>query len=197
MKTNPASGLYTRLIRKSRVKSSGASAGVLTLFPSRRVKTRIQAAHDHDVGLSKQQKQTVLGLLLRIWHKEGLPGFFKGFSANMINTFSMRMSNLCRRKYQSLIANPLIHPQNSPTSSSTAGSETGRSNDYPGTPPNPSSNSPPPLNYSSALSPARLRRFLRSPSPSSRPDSNSTPRNTAPSIPGWLIPRVKSSQKTE
>ncbi|KAJ9108510.1 hypothetical protein QFC20_003416 [Naganishia adeliensis] len=69
-----------------------ALAGALGGVASNTVKTRIQAAHDHDAGLSKQQKQTVLGLLLRIWHKEGLPGFFKGFSANMINTFSMQFA---------------------------------------------------------------------------------------------------------
>jgi hypothetical protein len=59
----------------------------------RSVKTRIQASQDEGPSLSKQQKKTVLGLILRIWHKEGVPGFFKGFSANMINTFSMRTSD--------------------------------------------------------------------------------------------------------
>lgn len=31
----------------------------------------------------------MVSLLLRIWKREGVAGFFKGFTANMINTFSM------------------------------------------------------------------------------------------------------------
>lgn len=169
------------------------------LFSSDRVKTRIQAAHDHDAGLSKQQKQTVLGLLLRIWHKEGLPGFFKGFSANMINTFSMRMSSLLSpvQRTPAVIAdiNSRYLAQNSHTSSSTAGSEIGRSNDSRAAPPNPSFSSPLLLNYSSALSPARSPRSLRSPSPSSRLDSSSTRRNTTQGTRDCLIPRGRSSRR--
>jgi hypothetical protein len=32
----------------------------------------------------------MLTLLLKIWKKEGLSGFYNGFAANMLNTFSMR-----------------------------------------------------------------------------------------------------------
>ncbi|KAI5451603.1 hypothetical protein NCC49_001587 [Naganishia albida] len=74
---------------------AGALGGVASntlVYPLDTVKTRIQAAHDEESGLTKQQKHGVLALLLRIWHKEGLTGFFKGFSANMINTFSMQFA---------------------------------------------------------------------------------------------------------
>lgn len=88
--------MYTRSIRE--LSLCFASDAYLTLSSSGRVKTRIQAAHDEESGLTKQQKHGVLALLLRIWHKEGLTGFFKGFSANMINTFSMRTSSMAKRE---------------------------------------------------------------------------------------------------
>jgi hypothetical protein len=33
-----------------------------------------------------------LAVLLKTWKNEGLEGFFRGFGANMISTFSMRES---------------------------------------------------------------------------------------------------------
>lgn len=36
----------------------------------------------------------MLNMLLKIIKTEGLSGVFKGFSANMINTFSQRTSNI-------------------------------------------------------------------------------------------------------
>ncbi|GHJ88843.1 hypothetical protein NliqN6_5245 [Naganishia liquefaciens] len=74
---------------------AGALGGVASntlVYPLDTVKTRIQASQDEAPGLSKQQKTTVLNLILRIWRREGLTGFFKGFSANMINTFSMQFA---------------------------------------------------------------------------------------------------------
>ncbi|KAJ9122944.1 hypothetical protein QFC24_003982 [Naganishia onofrii] len=74
---------------------AGALGGVVSnslVYPLDTVKTRIQGSQDEGSGLSKKQKQTVLGLLLKIWNKEGVAGFFKGFSANMINTFSMQFA---------------------------------------------------------------------------------------------------------
>jgi hypothetical protein len=38
----------------------------------------------------------MLNTLLRILREEGISGAFKGFSANMINTFSMRASGVSR-----------------------------------------------------------------------------------------------------
>ena len=49
------------------------------------MKTRIQASTD-DSG----DKLTVLAVLERILREEGLFGYYKGFLATMINTFSMR-----------------------------------------------------------------------------------------------------------
>ena len=57
---------------------------VLTLNTTRRVKTRIQA--DSSNGCS------VRALLKRILEEEGIAGFYRGFGATMLNTFSMRPS---------------------------------------------------------------------------------------------------------
>ncbi|KAF7795273.1 hypothetical protein EIP86_006426 [Pleurotus ostreatoroseus] len=49
------------------------------------VKTRIQAAHNDKSG-----KKNVGSLLLEILRKEGLWGYYRGFGATMLNTFSMQ-----------------------------------------------------------------------------------------------------------
>jgi len=49
------------------------------------VKTRIQA----DTGRSR----SVRALLLHILREEGITGFYRGFGATMLNTFSMRTSH--------------------------------------------------------------------------------------------------------
>lgn len=83
---------------------AGALGGVVSnalVYPLDTVKTRIQAAQDEEStvdggGLEgkklmpKKSRQGILQLLLKIWKREGVSGFFKGFTANMINTFSMR-----------------------------------------------------------------------------------------------------------
>ncbi len=68
------------------------------------VKTRIQGT-DESVpqaelpdALKAAQSQTkgkakakgILPILFKIWKKDGLGGFYNGFLANMLNTFSMR-----------------------------------------------------------------------------------------------------------
>jgi adenine nucleotide transporter 17 len=82
------------------------------VYPLDTVKTRLQAlpnderpANTED-GTSKRdttlhkrllrrlKRWEMLQMLLRIIKAEGLSGVFKGFSANMINTFSQRMSLL-------------------------------------------------------------------------------------------------------
>lgn len=68
------------------------------MYPLDTVKTRIQAAQDGDsrelpaAGQHKteQSRFKMLHLLLRIIKREGVLALFKGFAANMINTFSMR-----------------------------------------------------------------------------------------------------------
>jgi solute carrier family 25 (peroxisomal adenine nucleotide transporter), member 17 len=47
-----------------------------------RVKTRIQA--------DSANGRSVRALLKHILEKEGIPGFYRGFGATMLNTFSMR-----------------------------------------------------------------------------------------------------------
>jgi len=58
---------------------------VLTLNSTRRVKTRIQA--------DSANGRSVRALLKRILKEEGFAGFYRGFGATMLNTFSMRTSS--------------------------------------------------------------------------------------------------------
>lgn len=50
--------------------------------PRCRLKTRIQADAGHG--------RSVRALLARILKEEGIAGFYRGFGATMLNTFSMR-----------------------------------------------------------------------------------------------------------
>ena len=55
----------------------------------------------------------ILAVLLRTWKNEGLEGFFRGFGASMISTFSMRESSrLCRENGNSML---ILKLYNSPT----------------------------------------------------------------------------------
>lgn len=54
-----------------------------------RVKTRIQAAEEKGRG-DDVKAPTVLQLLRKILRDEGFLGYYKGFGASMLNTFSMR-----------------------------------------------------------------------------------------------------------
>jgi len=56
------------------------------------VKTRIQAASSEDAkGKGKEgPKRSIGSLLVHILKTEGIAGFYKGFGASMLNTFSMR-----------------------------------------------------------------------------------------------------------
>jgi hypothetical protein len=92
------------------------------------VKTRIQAAQEDEstaselTAAAKKQrgaKLRMVEILLRIIKQEGILGLFKGFAANMINTFSMRMS---------LLKTAIDGVQNLPISSSTPSSEPQLSN---------------------------------------------------------------------
>lgn len=74
------------------------------MYPLDTVKTRLQALPSDDGGpplpASSSKRTTsrrarrwqLLDMLIRIIRTEGLSGTFKGFAANMINTFSMRTS---------------------------------------------------------------------------------------------------------
>lgn len=55
------------------------------------VKTRIQATDDKK-GKGKAKALSVSALLVKILQDEGLGGYYKGFGASMLNTFSMRES---------------------------------------------------------------------------------------------------------
>lgn len=53
------------------------------------MKTRIQAATEDD---SKGKKNLgIFAILVKILKEEGIKGYYKGFAATMLNTFSMRM----------------------------------------------------------------------------------------------------------
>lgn len=75
--------------------SSGCVGDNHRCYASRRnktffsVKTRIQAASE-----GEGEKLSVKTILLRIFKEEGIPGYYRGFVATMLNTFSMRESPL-------------------------------------------------------------------------------------------------------
>jgi adenine nucleotide transporter 17 len=54
-----------------------------------RAKTRIQAFPSDAKGKDKDGL-SMIGVLLRIYKKEGILGLYRGFGATMLNTFSMR-----------------------------------------------------------------------------------------------------------
>lgn len=60
------------------------------------VKTRIQAASSSTKDNKGKGPRTnssqlsIIKLLVKILNEEGVSGFFKGFGASMLNTFSMR-----------------------------------------------------------------------------------------------------------
>jgi len=74
---------------------AGALGGVFSnavVYPLDTVKTRIQAATSASNGKKKegQVSVSVLSLLFKILNEEGVWGFYKGFGASMLNTFSMQ-----------------------------------------------------------------------------------------------------------
>ena len=92
-----AIGLYILLIRKSLalVGLSGSTSVYSVQFS---VKTKIQADAISTKGLKGKQSAdinlSILSLLVRIYHEEGIAGYYRGFGASMLNTFSMRSSSL-------------------------------------------------------------------------------------------------------
>jgi hypothetical protein len=81
------------------------STGVCSKHSSHRVKTRIQASSSSgDVkGKGKGRSNgSVLPLLFQILQQEGVAGFYKGFGASMLNTFSTRKSILFKSLKQFL-----------------------------------------------------------------------------------------------
>ena len=67
---------------------SNSSEPVLSTHSVHRAKTRIQALPK---GRS-QDEQSMIGVILHIFKKEGILGLYRGFGATMMNTFSMRAS---------------------------------------------------------------------------------------------------------
>ncbi|KAJ7707533.1 adenine nucleotide transporter [Mycena rosella] len=63
----------------------GGCFSTAVVYPLDVAKTRIQASK----GKSKAEL-SMLAVLLRIFNKEGVPGFYRGFWATMLNTFSMQ-----------------------------------------------------------------------------------------------------------
>ncbi|RPD59530.1 adenine nucleotide transporter [Lentinus tigrinus ALCF2SS1-6] len=71
---------------------AGALGGCFSnalVYPLDIVKTRIQAA-TAESGASDEEKLSILGVLERILREEGFMGYYKGFMATMLNTFSMQ-----------------------------------------------------------------------------------------------------------
>jgi len=71
---------------------AGALGGVFSnavVYPLDTVKTRIQATDDKK-GKGKPGSSSVSALLVKILREEGIGGYYKGFGASMLNTFSMQ-----------------------------------------------------------------------------------------------------------
>lgn len=64
-----------------------------------RAKTRIQAFPTDGKGKGKENR-SMMNMLLRIYQKEGIFGLYRGFGATMLNTFSMRASQVSSRPLQ-------------------------------------------------------------------------------------------------
>jgi len=73
---------------------AGALGGCFSnavVYPLDVAKTRIQAATSDSKGKGKKKAQlSMLSMLLRILKEEGIMGWYKGFAAIMLNTFSMQ-----------------------------------------------------------------------------------------------------------
>lgn len=71
---------------------AGALGGCFSnavVYPLDVAKTRIQAASSDSKGKKKAQL-SMLSMLLRVLKEEGFVGWYKGFTATMLNTFSMQ-----------------------------------------------------------------------------------------------------------
>ncbi|KXN91652.1 Peroxisomal adenine nucleotide transporter 1 [Leucoagaricus sp. SymC.cos] len=69
---------------------AGALGGCFSnavVYPLDVAKTRIQAIPSEGKGKSKDEL-SMLSVVLRIYHKEGISGLYRGFGATMLNTFS-------------------------------------------------------------------------------------------------------------
>lgn len=93
------------------------------------VKTRIQAASGPSKGKGKDGVPpiSITGLLFGIIKQEGIAGYYKGFGASMLNTFSTRMSlldpwelHIIMGKLRTYSSRGHSTYQNMPISSSTA-----------------------------------------------------------------------------
>ncbi|OBZ62667.1 Peroxisomal adenine nucleotide transporter 1 [Grifola frondosa] len=72
---------------------AGALGGCFSnaiVYPLDIVKTRIQAATVDSNADNEKEKLSIVSILVRILKEEGITGYYRGFTATMINTFSMQ-----------------------------------------------------------------------------------------------------------
>jgi len=92
----------------------GACFSNAVVYPLDVAKTRIQVTSSAARGKRKDDLN-MLSLLLEIFKQEGINGWYRGFAATMLNTFSMRVSSIT----SSAFPHRAEYPKNMPTSSST------------------------------------------------------------------------------
>ncbi|TFK49930.1 mitochondrial carrier [Heliocybe sulcata] len=68
----------------------GGCFSTAVVYPLDVAKTRIQATNQDAKGKGKRDDLSMYSVLLRVLKEEGIWGYYKGFTATMINTFSMQ-----------------------------------------------------------------------------------------------------------
>ncbi|KZT29726.1 adenine nucleotide transporter [Neolentinus lepideus HHB14362 ss-1] len=83
----------------------GGCFSTAVVYPLDVAKTRIQATNSEGKGKDKRDDLSMYSILVRILKEEGIWGYYKGFTATMINTFSMQYAYFF---FYSLVRNSYI-----------------------------------------------------------------------------------------
>ncbi|KAH7912788.1 mitochondrial carrier domain-containing protein [Hygrophoropsis aurantiaca] len=102
----------------------GACFSNAVVYPLDVAKTRIQATSSNAKG-KRKDNLTMLSVLLQIYKQEGIPGWYRGFAATMLNTFSMQYAyfffySMVRTSYIKRLTSKLPPGSKAPTLSTAA-----------------------------------------------------------------------------